>query len=53
MSKIVAAATFAGSLLVLAYAATGPPPRGGDRLVRFTNETRQPIVELYVAPVGT
>jgi hypothetical protein len=53
MLKTAAAATLAGSLLVLAYAATGPPPRGSDRLVRFTNETRQPIVELHFATVGS
>jgi hypothetical protein len=53
MSKTVVAAVCAGSLLILAYGATGPPPRGGERLVRFTNETRQPIIELYVAPVGS
>jgi hypothetical protein len=53
MLKTVAAAAFAGLLLVLAYVPTGPPPRGSDRLVRFTNETREPIVELHVSAVGS
>jgi hypothetical protein len=53
MSKTVAAVAFAGSLVALLYAATGPPPHGSERRVRFTNETRQPIVELHVAAVGS
>lgn len=53
MLKTAAAAALAGSLLVLAYAATGPPPRGSDRFVRFANETREPIVELHVSTVGS
>jgi hypothetical protein len=52
MLKTAVAVALAGSLLILVYAATGPPPRGGDRLVRFTNETREPIVELRVAAFG-
>ena len=45
-----AAAAFAGSLLFLVC---GPPLRGGDRLVRFANEAREPIVELHVSAVGS
>jgi hypothetical protein len=52
MLRTFAVAAFAGSLLLLAYGAIGPPLRGGDRLVRFTNETREPIVELHVSDVG-
>jgi hypothetical protein len=53
MLKTVAAAAFAGSLFFLLYGATGPPLRGGVRLVRFTNEGREPIVELHVSAVGS
>jgi hypothetical protein len=53
MSKTVAAATFAALVIFLAYSAIGPPLRGGDRLVRFTNESREPIVELHVSSVGS
>jgi hypothetical protein len=53
MSKTVATAVFAGPLIFLACGATGPPLRGSDRLVRFTNEARQPIVELHVSAVGS
>ena len=53
MSKTVAAAAFAGSVLFLVCGATGPPLRGSDRLVRFTNEAREPIVELHVSAVGS
>ena len=52
MLKTVAAAAFAGTLFFVVYGATGPPLRAGDRLVRFTNETREPIVELRVSTVG-
>jgi hypothetical protein len=53
MWTTVATAAIAGSLLVIVYAATGPPPRGGDRLVSFTNKTREAIVELHVSAVGS
>ncbi len=53
MLKTVAAVAVAGSLVFLVYGATGPPPRGGDRLVRFTNNAREPIVELHVSAVGS
>jgi hypothetical protein len=53
MLKTVAAAALTGSLVVLVQGATGPPPVGGTRHFRFTNETREPIVELHVAAVGT
>jgi hypothetical protein len=53
MLKTVAATAFAGSLLFLVYGATGPPARGGDRLLHFTNETRKPIVELHASAVGS
>jgi hypothetical protein len=53
MLKTVAAAGFAGSLLFLMPGATGPPPVGGVRHFRVTNETGQPIVELYLAVAGS
>jgi hypothetical protein len=53
MLKTVAAAAVAGSVVFLVYGATGPPLQGGDRLVRFTNEAREPIVELHVSAVGS
>jgi hypothetical protein len=53
MSKTVVAAAFAGPLIFLACGATGPPLRDSDRLVRFTNEAREPIVELHVSTVGS
>ena len=52
MLRTLTAAAFVGSLFFLAYGAIGPPLRGEDRLVRFTNETREPIVELHVSTVG-
>jgi hypothetical protein len=53
MLKTVTAAGFAGSLLFLVPGATGPPPQGEVRHMRVTNWTREPIVELYAAAVGT
>jgi hypothetical protein len=53
MLKTAAATAFAATLLALVYVPTGPPPRGADRLVRFRNEARQPIVELHVSTVGS
>jgi hypothetical protein len=53
MLKTVAAAGFIGSLLFLVPGATGPPPVGGLRHFRFTNETKEAIVELHLAAVGS
>ena len=50
--KTVAVAALGTSLILLAYSATVAQLRAGDRLVRFTNETRQPIVELHVSAAG-
>lgn len=52
MLKSVAAAGVAGSLLFFAHGAIGPPPQGSVRHMRVTNETGEPIVELYAAAVG-
>jgi hypothetical protein len=48
----VAVAALDTSLIFLAYSAIVAPLRAGDGLVRFTNETRQPIVELHVSAAG-
>jgi hypothetical protein len=53
MLRTVAAAGFAGSLLFLMDGATGPPPLGGVRQIRLTNETGMPVVELHAAVTGT
>ena len=48
----LAASAFAASVIFFAYDATASQLCAGDRLVRFTNETREPIVELRVSAVG-
>ena len=47
-------AVAAAVLLLFFQGTTGPPARGGggERHVLFTNETRQPIVEIYVSEDG-
>jgi hypothetical protein len=52
MLKTLASAGLAGSLLFLVPGATGPPPLGGVRHVRFVNEGSEPIAELYLSAVG-
>jgi hypothetical protein len=42
----------AGSLLLLFQGAPGPPAEGGERHVTLTNNTREPIVEIYVSDAG-
>jgi hypothetical protein len=53
MLKTLTTAAFAGSLVFLVHSAPGPPPAGAIRHIRFTNDTREPIVELHVAAAGT
>jgi len=48
----LAASAFAASVIFFAYDATASQLCAGDRLVRFTNETRQLIAELYVSAAG-
>jgi hypothetical protein len=45
-------AALAAALLFLFQGATGPPARGEERHVLLTNNTRQPIVEIYVSDDG-
>lgn len=52
MLKTFAAAGIAGSLVFLVPGSPGPPPQGGERHVRFVNDSREPITELYVSAVG-
>jgi hypothetical protein len=47
-----AAAAAAAALLLFFHGTTGPPPRGGEHRVVLTNDTRQPIVEIYVSDDG-
>jgi hypothetical protein len=42
----------AASLLFLFQGATGPPAHGGERHVLLTNDTREPIIEIYVSDPG-
>jgi hypothetical protein len=39
----------AGSLLLLFQGAAGPSAHGGERHVLLTNNTREPIVEIYIS----
>jgi hypothetical protein len=43
----------AGSLLFLSQNAAGPPAHSGNGHVILTNNTRQPIVEIYVSDDGS
>ena len=52
MLNISAITIAAGLLLLLFETAGGPPAHGGERHVLLTNETRQPIVEIYVSDDG-
>jgi hypothetical protein len=52
MLNVSTAAVMAGSLLLLFQGATGLPAHGGERHVLLTNNTREPIVEIYVSDDG-
>lgn len=43
----------AGSLLLLFQGAPGPSAEGGERHLLLTNNTRMPIVEIYVSNAGS
>jgi hypothetical protein len=53
MLKILSSAVMAGSILCTFQAATVPPAAALDRHIQLTNNTRMPIVEIYLAPVGS
>jgi hypothetical protein len=53
MLNVSNAVLAAGSLLLLFQGAPGPPAEGGERHVLLTNNTREPIVEIYVSDVGS
>jgi hypothetical protein len=48
----VSSTVVAASLLFLSQGATGPPAHSGEPHVILTNDTRQPIVEIYVSDDG-
>jgi hypothetical protein len=52
MLNVSTTTVMAGSLLLLFQGATGPPAHGGERHVLLTNNTREPIVEIYVSDTG-
>jgi hypothetical protein len=52
MFNVSNAALRAGSLLLLLQGATGPPAYAGERHVLLTNNTHEPIVEIYVSDLG-
>jgi hypothetical protein len=41
----------AGSIICALQTATGPPASALDRWIELTNNTRMPIVEVYISPV--
>jgi hypothetical protein len=51
MLKTIGAVGLAGSLFFL-FPGASEPPLGGARHVRFVNEGRAPIAELYVSAIG-
>ena len=48
MFKISDLPIMAGSIICVLQAATGPPASALDRLIELTNNTRMPIVEIYI-----
>ncbi|HUC70244.1 MAG TPA: hypothetical protein VMS01_03545 [Stellaceae bacterium] len=52
MLNVSGTALAAASLLFLFQSATGPPARGGERHVLLTNNTHEPIVEIYISDDG-
>jgi hypothetical protein len=53
MFKIWASAVVTGSILCALQTGTVPSVSALDRHIQITNNTREVIVEIYVAPVGT
>jgi hypothetical protein len=52
MLKIGETAILAGSLFVLFQSSTGPPAQGGQRHILLTNNSREPIIEIYISNAG-
>jgi len=44
-------ALVAGTIACVLQTATGPPALALDRWIELTNNTRMPIVEVYISPV--
>ena len=51
MFKISDLPIIAGSIICVLQTATGPPASALDRLIELTNNTRMPIIEIYISPV--
>jgi len=51
MFKISGLPIMAGSIICALQTATGPPASALDRWIELTNNTRMPIVEVYISPV--
>jgi hypothetical protein len=51
MFKISGLPIMAGSIICALQTATGPPASALDRWIELTNNTRMPIVEIYISPV--
>jgi hypothetical protein len=51
MFKISGSPIMAGTIVSALHAATGPPAMALDRSIELTNNTRMPIVEVYISPV--
>jgi hypothetical protein len=49
MFKITGSPIMAGTILCALQTATGPPASALDRWVELTNNTRMPIVEVYIS----
>jgi hypothetical protein len=51
MFKISDLPIMAAPIICVLQAATGPPASALDRLIELTNNTRMPIVEIYISPL--
>ena len=51
MFRILGFPIIAGTIACVLQTATGPPALALDRWIELTNNTRMPIVEVYISPV--
>ena len=51
MFKMSGSLIMAGTIVSAFQTATGPPALALDRWIELTNNTRMPIVEVYISPV--